>query len=77
MKSHLGFGLDIPHYVRETLHDDENGMMKEINQILLAQNKANIRMRHYSFIEFENHGVNWNPSWFSMVRDPIERVRRN
>ena len=75
LKKRLGFNLDVPYYVRETLHDDENGIMKEINQILLAQNNANVRMRHYSFINFENFGIRWNPYWFSLIRDPIERVK--
>ncbi len=31
-------------------------------------------IRHYAFIDYRKMGYNWNPDWFNVVRDPIERV---
>ncbi len=31
-------------------------------------------LQHYSFIDFAKYGYDWHPDWFSMVRDPVEKV---
>lgn len=74
LSNNLGFQLDVPAFRKEILQDNEGGIMKEIKNILNDQKDGYVRTRHYSYIDFKQHGTNWSPIWFSMVRDPVERV---
>ena len=70
----LGYKLDIPYYIVENIQDSDSGIMKETGDIITSHSNGMIRSRHYSFIDFKQFGIDWNCIWFSMVRDPIERV---
>ena len=43
---------------------------------LLKTHKNNIKVRHYSFVDLERLGYEWTPDWFSLVREPIDKVRK-
>lgn len=34
-------------------------------------------IRHYNFVDMERYGAVWNPMYINIVRDPIDKVRRN
>ena len=67
----LGFRLD---GTPEILQDDSDGLRKEVDS-LVQIHKDTIKARHYSFFDIRAWGHDWFPEWFSIVRDPIERVR--
>ena len=69
-----GFTMEIPSYKNENLTPRLNAINKEIKQILRCHQESKIRARHFSFIDFKKHGINWRPEWFSVVRHPIKRV---
>ena len=71
---HLGFQVQVPAFQHETLYDDRNGVRKEIYEIISGHENNIVRSRHYSFINFKEYGLEWYPDWFSIVRDPVERV---
>ena len=52
---------------------DPIGMKDEVDG-LLRTHKNLVNVRHYSFIDFEKLGYRWRPDWFSVVRDPIQKV---
>ena len=41
---------------------------------MMAVKRSAIFVRHYNFIDFEQHGVANPPDYFNMVRDPVEKV---
>ena len=49
--------------------------MDEAGQ-LLKTHKNKIKVRHYSFVDLERLGYEWTPDWFSLVREPIDKVRK-
>ena len=57
----------------ECVQDSIDGILHEAG-ILLKTQKNTIRVRHYSFIDLESFGYEWTPDWFSLVRDPINKV---
>ena len=72
--TNLGYFVDVPSYKAEMMGADENEIKKEIKNILVSHRDSVVRSRHFNFIDFEKYGVEWNPHWFSVVRDPVERV---
>ena len=66
--------MENPSFENEEVQTNDDGIMKEIGEILKSQKNSIIRVRHFSFINFDRYNVKWNPHWFSMVRDPIDRV---
>ena len=72
--TNLGYSVDVPNYKLEMMGADENEIIKEIQNILVCHRDSVVRSRHFNFIDFENYGIGWNPHWFSVVRDPVERV---
>ena len=69
-----GFLVDIPRFKNEDLTPRINAINKEIKQILICHEESKIRARHFSFIDFKKHDIDWSPQWFSIVRHPITRV---
>ena len=64
------------HYEKEKIFGETKEVHKEINEIINGEKRNWIRARHYSYIDFNEYGKRLaTPDWFSMVRDPIERVR--
>ena len=54
---------------REVFHDDFIGTQEEMYKVLqIHENSA--KCRHYAFFKLDG----WNPDWFSIIRNPIERV---
>ena len=70
----LGYVVDVPYYKAEVMGADEYEIKKEIKEILICHRDSAVRTRHFNFIDFEKYGVRWNPDWFSIVRDPVDRV---
>ena len=73
---HLGYDVDLGFRLdgSERLQDDHDGLSREVDS-LVQTHKDTIKARHYAFFDVTNWGYNWIPVWFSIVRDPIERVR--
>jgi len=75
-KTHLQYLVQpkVREFERISEFDDLPNLYAEIDSIL----KVNVPMaivRHYAFIDFAKFGYNkWAPDWFSMVRDPVEKV---
>ena len=38
------------------------------------RNEPIIYAKPYNFVDFNKHGSMWSPDFFSIVRDPIEKV---
>ena len=57
----------------ESVLDTIGGLYEDV-QSLLKRQRATIQVRHYSFVDLERFGYDWSPDWFSLVRDPIEKV---
>ena len=68
-------GYDVDPGVRkyERVLDSFEGIIEEVGS-LLKNHKNKVKVRHYSFIDLKNFGYDWNPDWFSLVRDPIDKV---
>ena len=32
-------------------------------------------VKHYNFVDFSRFGSAWSPTYFNVVRDPVERVK--
>ena len=32
-------------------------------------------VKHYNFVDFSHFGSAWSPTYFNVVRDPVERVK--
>ena len=71
----LGYIAETPSFKEETVQGDTNDVMQEIGEIVKSNRNSIIRSRHFSFIDFEKYGFSWTPHWFSMVREPVERVK--
>ena len=74
---HLGYDVDLGFRLdgSERLQDDHDGLSREVDS-LVQTHKDTIKARHYAFFDVTIWtGYNWIPVWFSIVRDPIERVR--
>jgi hypothetical protein len=51
-------------------YDDVHKVTKEI----LMEKRPTVYAKPYNFIDFNKHGSLWSPDYFSIVRDPIEKV---
>ena len=51
-------------------------MFQEVDSILRTHSPT-VKVRHYAFLDFARMGYKWNPDWFSLVRNPIEKVSKN
>ena len=69
----LGYDVDTGHRQHENVQDDSEGMFNEVDSILRTH-KPMVKIRHYVFLDFAQLGYQWNPDWFNLVRDPIEKV---
>ena len=49
-------------------------MFQEVDSVLRTH-QPTVKVRHYAFLDFARMGYKWNPDWFSLVRNPIEKVR--
>lgn len=74
LSTQLGYLVEVPNR-NKVIQEDDDEVQKEIGAILKSHRNSVIRCKHYSFINFEKYGVNWNPDWFSMVRNPVDKVR--
>ena len=70
----LGFNVEIPSSQSTLIQENQIQVEKEIGATMKSHRANTIRAKHYCFINFQKYGVKWNPDWFSMVRDPVERV---
>ena len=59
----------------EKVCDSDNliGKFEAIDTVMKWHNPIAL-VRHYSFINFHEYGYQWRPDWFSMVREPVEKV---
>ena len=59
----------------EKLSDSDNlhALFEEIDSILKTHTPMAF-VRHYSFIDFAKFGYDWRPDWFTIVRDPVDKV---
>ena len=74
LQDELGYKVSVPEFKYEILQGDLRVVSKEIKDIQHCHSNGEIRARHFSFIDFHGNGMDWTPDWFSMVRDPVERV---
>ena len=72
----LGFSVNPKIYPKETLCDTLEGVVSEVDDATKT-NVPLVIVRHYSFVDFPMYGSMWSPDWFSMVRDPIDKVKQN
>ena len=57
----------------EDVQDSLKGQQDQMDSFIHKHNDY-VKCKHYSFInDFGNQ--DWSPDWFSIVRNPIERVR--
>ena len=77
LSSNLGYELQFAK-VREwnVQANNEDEIMSEINNIFKASKRSQVRARHFSFIDLKGRGFDWTPLWFGIIRDPIERVKK-
>ena len=59
----------------ERLKDSPAGVSEEMFK-LISTHANMVYCKHYSFFNFGEHGHPWVPDWFSLVRDPIEKVNQ-
>ena len=52
---------------------DDESLKWQIRKFLRI-NRPMVWVQHYNFIDFSKFGYTWNPDWFNVVRDPIEKV---
>ena len=71
----LGYQVTPKIYQRESVGDSFEGVLQEVDSVLRIPNPS-IIVRHYSFVDFPQYGSIWRPDWFSMVRDPIDKVNQ-
>ena len=70
---HLGYDVDQGIREKEIVQEDTIGIKKEVDA-LVQTHKSTVKSRHYAFFSLREWGYSWEPDWFSLVRDPIERV---
>lgn len=71
-----GFILDVKVMLHsEHICDSHNpaGKFNEIDYVLKWNSPVAI-VKHYSYLDFASHGYDWTPDWFSIVRDPVDKV---
>ena len=73
---HLGYDVDLGFRQDgwEKIQDEPDGLRKEVDS-LVQTHRDTLKARHYAFFDVRKWGYDWAPDWFSVVRDPIERVR--
>ena len=71
--TNLGYVVDEGIKEGEVVQDDDSGIQEEIKD-LLQNHDSVVKSRHYAFFNLRYWGYEWAPDWFSVVRDPIERV---
>ena len=69
----MGYDVNTGHQKYENVQDTRKGILNEVNSILRTH-KPMVKIRHYAFLDFAQFGYQWNPDWFNLVRDPIEKV---
>ena len=50
-----------------------NDVHRVTKEILMAKGPT-VYAKPYNFVDFKKHGSSWSPEYFSIVRDPIEKV---
>ena len=70
---HLGYDVDQGIREKEIVQEDTIGIKKEVDA-LVQTHESTVKSRHYAFFSLREWGYSWEPDWFSLVRDPIERV---
>ena len=58
------------------LRDSYQNIKAVVNELSTQNNKPLLYARPYNFVNFSEHGSLWTPDYFSIVRDPIEKVSR-
>ena len=56
------------------LRDSYQNIAAVVNQISTQKDRPLVYARPYNFIDFSEHGSLWTPDYFSIVRDPVEKV---
>ena len=56
------------------LKDSYKNIQAVVDQISSQNKKPLLYAKPYNFIDFSEHGSLWTPDYFSIVRDPIEKV---
>ena len=52
-------------------------MVAQTVEKVLSTTQPSVWIRHYNFVDFERFGSDWSPDWFTLVRHPVDRVRKN
>ena len=69
----LGYDIDFGERWKDEIFDIEEGIESDLESFLEIQTNF-VRCRHYSFYDLNDWGYSLVPDWFTMIRDPIERV---
>ena len=72
----LGYDVNPGIKQKEDVLDSYEGMFQEVDSILRTH-APTVKVRHYAFLDFARMGYKWNPDWFSLVRNPIEKVSKS
>ena len=69
----LGYNIDFGERPNEVIFEDRSGITKDMTKLLQIQ-EDHVYCRHFSFYNLQEWGYSWIPDWFTIVRDPIQRV---
>ena len=72
----LGYDIDFGERWKDDFFDSEKGIKSDLESYLQIQSNF-VRCRHYSFYDFNKWKYSLVPDWFTLIRDPIQRVRHN
>ena len=68
-----GYNVDLGERSNEVIFEDHAGITKDMTNLLQIQENY-VYCRHFSFYNLSEWGYSWIPDWFTIVRDPIQRV---
>ena len=68
-----GYDVDFGERSNEVIFEDHAGITKDMTNLLQIQENY-VYCRHFSFYNLSEWGYSWIPDWFTIVRDPIQRV---
>ena len=68
-----GYNVDFGERSNEVIFEDHAGITKDMTNLLQIQENY-AYCRHFSFYNLSEWGYSWIPDWFTIVRDPIQRV---
>jgi len=73
-KNKFKANIDITMKGKEYVMEPKERVATQVDKVKSMARTGGVFIKHYNFIDFEEHGATIRPDYFAVVRNPIERV---